>query len=222
MHYNPALNIQSIAKDPCMKHSIMSSIQEAIHAIMKLQDSCALEFIEQVAATITQAYQNGNKILIAGNGGSLCDAMHFAEELTGFYRQKRKALPAIALSDPGHITCVGNDLGFEYIFSRGVEALGQKGDVLIVLTTSGQSMNLVHAVEAAKKMGIKTVGFLGKTGGKLKDTTDHQWIVEGFKTSDRIQEVHMAAIHIIIEIVEKLYFYQPEKENAVLSSLASS
>ena len=189
-----------------MKNSIVYSVQEAIEAMQKLQSNEALQFIEDAALTISQAYIKGKKILIAGNGGSLCDAMHFAEELTGFYREKRKALPAIALSDPGHMSCVGNDLGFEYIFSRAVEALGQPGDVLIILTTSGNSMNLVHAYDKARSLDMKTISFLGKTGGKLKGLSDLEWIVEGFKTSDRIQEVHMSAIHIIIEMVEKILF----------------
>jgi D-sedoheptulose 7-phosphate isomerase len=187
-----------------MKNDILFSVNEAAAAILELQKPQALKFIEEVAYLIAESYAKGKKILIAGNGGSLCDAMHFAEELTGFYREKRKALPAIALCDPGHMSCVGNDIGFDFVFSRGVEALGQKGDVLIVLTTSGQSMNLLNAVHAAKEKEIKTVSFIGKTGGKLKGLADLEWIVEGFKTSDRIQEVHMAAIHIIIEIIEKI------------------
>jgi D-sedoheptulose 7-phosphate isomerase len=189
-----------------MKNEILYSVRQAALAIEQLQKPEALRFIEETAYLIADAYANQKKILIAGNGGSLCDAMHFAEELTGFYREKRKALPAIALADPGHITCVGNDIGYEYVFSRAVEALGQTGDVLIVLTTSGQSMNLIQAVESAKTKGLKTVAFLGKTGGKLKGLADLEWIVEGFKTSDRIQEVHMSAIHIIIEIIEKILF----------------
>lgn len=200
-----------------MKNDILFSVKEAAAAILELQKPQALKFIEDVAYLIAESYAQGKKILIAGNGGSLCDAMHFAEELTGFYREKRKALAAIALADPGHMSCVGNDIGFDYVFSRGVEALGNRGDVLIVLTTSGQSMNLINAVHAAKEKEIKTVGFIGKTGGKLKGLTDLEWIVEGFKTSDRIQEVHMAAIHIIIEIIEKIVCSANE-ENYAFSS----
>jgi D-sedoheptulose 7-phosphate isomerase len=133
--------------------------------------------------------------------------MHFTEELTGLYRNKRPALPAIALSDPGHMSCVGNDLGYDYVFSRAVEALGKKGDVLAVLTTSGNSLNLLKAAEAAKERGLITIAFLGKTGGKLKGFADLEWIVDGFPYSDRIQEAHMAAIHMIIEMVEEELFY---------------
>lgn len=187
-----------------MQQHILESVHQAIQATNFLENPQSLQFIENVSVMIAQAYKNGNKILIAGNGGSLCDAMHFAEELTGFYREKRKAFPAIALSDPGHLTCVGNDIGFDFVFSRAVEALGKAGDVLIVLTTSGNSQNLILALNTAKLLGLKTVAFLGKTGGKAKEMADLEWIVEGFSTSDRIQEAHMAAIHIIIEMVEKL------------------
>jgi D-sedoheptulose 7-phosphate isomerase len=187
-----------------MQQHILESVHQAIQATNFLENPQSLQFIENVSLMIAQAYKNGNKILIAGNGGSLCDAMHFAEELTGFYREKRKAFPAIALSDPGHLTCVGNDIGFDFVFSRAVEALGKAGDVLIVLTTSGNSQNLILALNTAKLLGLKTVAFLGKTGGKAKEMADLEWIVEGFSTSDRIQEAHMAAIHIIIEMVEKL------------------
>ena len=146
------------------------------------------------------------KIIIAGNGGSLCDASHFAEELTGFFRKYRAALPAIALSDAGHITCVGNDLGFDQIFARGVEAYGVSGDIFIGLTTSGNSANIINAFIAAKKLGLTTVSFLGKDGGKLKGVADYELIISDMVTSDRIQEAHMTAIHIIIELVENKLF----------------
>ena len=132
--------------------------------------------------------------------------MHFAEELTGFYRQKRPALPAIALSDPGHMSCVANDVGYEHVFSRGIEALGKPEDIFIVMTTSGNSSNLVKAVATAKEKGLYTIGFLGKLGGLLKGQCDLEWVVNGFLYSDRIQEAHMAAIHIVIEQVEKTLF----------------
>jgi D-sedoheptulose 7-phosphate isomerase len=165
-----------------------------------------VSFIEKVASLIADCFRSGHKLLICGNGGSLCDAMHFAEELSGFYREKRPALPAIALADPGMMSCVGNDVGYEWVFSRGVEAYGQPGDILVVLTTSGNSSNLLPAVQAAKARGLTTVAFLGKTGGKLKGVADLEWIVTGFRWSDRIQEAHMTAIHIIIEQIEALLF----------------
>ena len=149
--------------------------------------------------------------MIAGNGGSLCDAMHFAEEMTGFFRAKRRAFPAIALADPGHISCVGNDVGFESVFSRSLEALGEEGDIFIALTTSGNSQNLIQAAEVAKQKKLRTIAFLGKSGGVLKGLCDLEWIVKGFPFSDRVQEAHMTAIHIIIEMVEKELFH-PEEE----------
>lgn len=179
-----------------------------------LQSSEGLEFIESVARAIATCYQKGGKLLIAGNGGSLCDAMHFAEELTGYFRQERPALPAIALADPGHLTCVGNDVGFDQVFARGVEAHGTPEDIFIALTTSGNSENLVRAVEMAKKKELSVVTFLGKTGGALKGMGDLEWIVSGFETSDRIQEAHMAAIHIIIEMVEQELFFSSKKREA--------
>lgn len=189
-----------------MREQIKQSVEEGVRAIQLLGREESIDFMESAAEAIATCFQEGGKLLIAGNGGSLCDAMHFAEELTGVFRGKRRALPAIALSDSGHITCTANDLGFEQVFSRGIEALGQPGDIFIAMTTSGNSPNLVHAVPVAKERGLKTIAFLGKDGGELKDRCDLQWIVEGFRYSDRIQEAHMTAIHIIIEMVETLLF----------------
>ena len=160
---------------------------------------------EKVAKDLANIFQLGNKVLICGNGGSNCDALHFAEEFTGRFRQDRRALPAISLSDSSHITCVGNDYGFDYIFSRGVEAYGKEGDMFIGISTSGNSANVIKAVEAAKKMGLKTCVLLGIDGGKLKGMCDYEFIIPG-NTSDRIQEIHMMILHIIIEGVEKIMF----------------
>ncbi len=189
-----------------MHNAIENAIDDALRAIHCLKEPQSLQFIETLSAWIAECFQNGNKLLIAGNGGSLCDAMHFAEELTGVFREKRRALPAIALSCPGHLTCTGNDLGFDEVFARGVEAIGRPGDIFIGLTTSGNSINLLQAFARAKDCGLKTVAFLGKTGGKLKGMCDLEWIVSGFRYSDRIQEAHMTAIHIIIEMMEKRLF----------------
>ena len=184
------------------RKAILTSVEEAIRAAQFLKRPESLSFIDLAAEKIASCYREGNKLLIAGNGGSLCDAMHFAEELTGLFRAKRRALPAIALSDPGHLTCVGNDMGYESVFSRGVEALGKPGDLFIALTTSGNSQNLINAAETAREKGLFTVAFLGKTGGRMKGLSDLEWIVPEFPYSDRIQEAHMAAIHLIIEMVE--------------------
>lgn len=160
---------------------------------------------EKVAKELADVFTKGNKVLICGNGGSNCDALHFAEEFTGRFRGDRKALPAIAISDSSHITCIGNDYGFDYIFSRGVEAYGKEGDMFFGISTSGNSPNVIKAVEAAKKLGMKTCVLLGKDGGKLKGICDYEFIIPG-KTSDRIQEIHMMILHIIIEGVERIMF----------------
>ena len=160
---------------------------------------------EKIAEELAEAFTNGNKVLICGNGGSNCDALHFAEEFTGRFRKERRALPAIAISDSSHITCVGNDYGFDYIFSKGVEAYGKEGDMFIGISTSGNSGNVIKAVEKAKELGMKTVALLGKDGGKLKGMCDHEFIIPG-ETSDRIQEIHMMILHIVIEGVERIMF----------------
>lgn len=184
-----------------------ASVDQAISAILQLKEERHLRFIEESARLIAQTFANGKKLLIAGNGGSLCDASHFAEELTGVFRSKRKALPAIVLSEPGHITCTANDLGFDEVFSRGVEAFGHSGDLFIGLTTSGNSKNIIKAFHTARELGLSTIAFLGKDGGVLKGFSPLEMMVSGFTNSDRIQEVHMAAIHIIIELVELELFY---------------
>lgn len=185
-----------------MKKKIQDSIQEAIQVISNLYSEEVFTFVEQVANMIVNVYETDHKILIAGNGGSLCDADHFAEELTGYFREERKGLAAISLSHPGHMSCVANDRGFEKIFSRGVESLGRRNDLLVVLTTSGSSKNLIEAVKVAKEKGLKTIAFLGKNGGALKGMADLEWIVPHLSYSDRIQEAHMTIIHVIIEMVE--------------------
>lgn len=149
------------------------------------------------------AIMSGNKIISCGNGGSHCDAMHFAEELSGRFRKDRKALPALAISDPSHITCVGNDYGFEFIFSRYVEALGNKGDILLAISTSGNSPNVLNAAKAAKEKGMTVVALSGKDGGKLKANADCNIIVGHDGFADRIQEVHIKIIHILILLIEK-------------------
>ncbi len=186
-----------------MRKGILHSIQEASRAAAILQEEETVQFIERVVVQLSDCFSSGGKVLIAGNGGSLCDAMHFAEEFTGFYREKRRPFPAMALADPSHMSCVANDTSFEYVFSRYVEAFGKSGDLFIALTTSGNSKNLVRASIAARERGIRVIGFLGKEGGAIKEFCDDFWIVSGFSYSDRIQEAHMAAMHIIIEAVEK-------------------
>jgi D-sedoheptulose 7-phosphate isomerase len=160
---------------------------------------------ENFASALESCYKAKGKALSCGNGGSHCDAMHFAEELTGQFRGPRRPLGAIALGDPSHVTCTSNDFGFEYVFSRQVEALGHENDVLVALSTSGNSKNVIRAVESAKNIGMKTVGLLGKTGGELKSMVDVPIVVPA-QTSDRIQEMHIKIIHTVIEAVERKLF----------------
>ncbi|MFA6119593.1 MAG: SIS domain-containing protein [Parachlamydiales bacterium] len=189
-----------------MKDEINIAVDNAVKAIEFLKRNESVQFIENASIMIAEAFKNNKKIIIAGNGGSLCDSMHFAEEFSGYFRKKRKALPAMAITDPGLLTCVSNDEGFEFVFSRAAEAFLQEGDIFISLTTSGNSKNIINGINAAKNKKAKTISFLGKTGGATKGLSDLEIIIEGFETSDRIQEAHMSMIHIIIEMVEKILF----------------
>ncbi|BBM42398.1 phosphoheptose isomerase [Leptotrichia wadei] len=176
---------------------------ETVKAFVENEEN--IEKTEKVAQELALVYKNGKKSLIAGNGGSNCDAMHFAEEFTGRFRKDRRALPSISISDSSHITCVGNDFGFDFVFAKGVEAFGQEGDFFFGISTSGNSKNVIEAVKMAKEKKLKTVALLGKDGGKLKGVCDYEFIIPG-ETSDRIQEVHMMILHIIIEGVERTLF----------------
>lgn len=169
-----------------------------------LTNPANLSAIEQAARLMADALTNGRKIISCGNGGSHCDAMHFAEELSGRYRDDRRSLAAIAISDSSHITCVGNDYGYDAIFSRFVEGLGNEGDVLLGLSTSGNSPNIIRAVEAARKRGMKVVLLTGKDGGKLAGQADVEVRVAHFGYADRIQEIHIKVIHLFILLIEKL------------------
>ena len=189
-----------------MQTKLRDAIEDCIQATTQLKKPQSMQFMMAAAQLLAKCFSSGKKVLIAGNGGSLCDAMHFAEELTGFFRRKRRALPAIALADPSHLTCVGNDVGFDQVFARAIEAYGQEGDVFIGITTSGKSPNIIQAFQTAQNLNMQTLAFLGKDGGLLKGVADFEIIIDGFETSDRIQEVHMAAIHLIIEMVENLLF----------------
>lgn len=191
---------------PTTSEHILSSLGEARDALASfLADKDSLAKIEQFVELLTKTFNSGNKIYSAGNGGSHCDAMHFAEEWTGRYRKDRKPLPALAFADPSHMSCVSNDYGFEHVFERMVEAFGESGDIFLGITTSGQSPNILLAAEAAKKKGMKVVGLLGKDGGKMKSLCDIPIIVPG-KTTDRIQELHIKIIHIVIECTERKLF----------------
>lgn len=161
--------------------------------------------LNQFTQILCDTFKNSGTVFSCGNGGSHCDAMHFAEELTGRYRKERRPLGALALGDASHVTCVSNDYGFEHIFERQVLALARPGDALILLSTSGNSKNQILAIEAAKSKKVKTIALLGRDGGKLKELADLSIVVPA-KTSDRIQEVHIKLIHTVIETVEQTLF----------------
>ena len=183
--------------------------EAASETIRLMVDLCGNESmlaeIEKIAELITDALERGGKVLICGNGGSGSDASHFAEEFTGRFRKDRRALAAIALMDPAHITCVANDFGYNSIFSRSVEALGRKGDVLIALSTSGNSVNVKEAILKATEIELITIALLGRDGGLTKGLSDHEILIRG-QSSDRIQEVHMFILHILTELVERRLF----------------
>lgn len=183
---------------------INAELSEAAHVLSDfMSNPSQLEKIEIAANQMVQSIKSSGKVISCGNGGSHCDAMHFAEELTGRYRDNRKALPAICISDPSHITCVGNDYGFEFVFSRYIEALGNPGDVLLGISTSGNSTNVVNAARAAKEKGMKVIVLSGKDGGKLAPLADVEIRVAHSGYADRIQEVHIKIIHILILLIEK-------------------
>ncbi len=183
---------------------IRSELTEAADVLQKfLSDDHNIAQIEAAAKLIADSFKQGGKVLSCGNGGSHCDAMHFAEELTGRYRENRLGYPGIAISDPSHLSCVSNDFGYDYVFSRYVEAVGAKGDVLFGLSTSGNSGNILKAIEAAKAKGMKTIALTGKDGGKMAGLADVEIRVPHFGYADRIQEVHIKIIHIIIQLIEK-------------------
>jgi D-sedoheptulose 7-phosphate isomerase len=183
-----------------------SSLQEAAQCLDEFLSAeknieLCVRFSDATVATVS----SGGNLFSCGNGGSHCDAMHFAEELTGRYRKNRRPIGALALGDASHSTCVGNDYGFEHIFERQIQGLGRPGDLLIGLSTSGNSKNVILAFEAAKKLGMKTVALLGRDGGFLKELADISIVVPG-NTSDRIQELHIKLLHIVIETIERQLF----------------
>ena len=181
---------------------------EAAQATLEafLADGANMEAVARFADLCHSALQSDNKLMSCGNGGSMCDAMHFAEEWTGRFRGNRAALPAIAFSDPSQLSCIANDFGYDEVFARSVEAYGQPGDVLVCMSTSGGSPNAIKAVEQAGRMGITTVALLGKGGGQMKDMVDLAIVVPLAETSDRIQEIHIKVLHIAIEAVERMMF----------------
>ena len=179
----------------------LNQAAEVLQDFLKQEQN--LKNIEDAAKLIAGSVKQGGKVISCGNGGSHCDAMHFAEELTGRYRDNRRAIPAICISDPSHISCVSNDFGYEYVFSRYLEALGNNGDVLLGISTSGNSDNIIKAAQTAKERGMKVIILSGKDGGKLAPLADIELRVPYFGYADRIQEVHIKIIHILILLIEK-------------------
>jgi len=187
-----------------MKEIIENELREAAEVLDKflsLPESVAK--IEEAAKLIIASIKNGGKVLSCGNGGSACDAMHFAEEMTGRYRENRDPLPAISMTDAAHITCTSNDFGYNYVFSRYLRAIGQKGDVLLAISTSGNSENVLRAAELAKQKDIKIIALTGKNGGSLAEYADIVINVPHNGYADRIQELHIKIIHILILLIEK-------------------
>ena len=189
---------------------IRHELNEAAQVLQAfIADPQNLLAIEAAARLIADSFRQEGKVLSCGNGGSHCDAMHFAEELTGRYRENRPGYAGIAISDPSHLSCVSNDFGYEFVFSRYVEAVGRSGDVLLGISTSGNSGNILRAIEAAKSKGIKTIALTGKDGGKMAGLADVEIRVPHFGYADRIQEVHIKIIHLLIQLIEKEMVRQP-------------
>lgn len=184
-------------------NSIKQHFKEASDILTKfLSNDSNFEAIEKAGQLMVEAVKNDGKILSCGNGGSMCDAMHFAEELTGKYRNDRPAIGAISMSDVSHMACVGNDYGYDYVFSRYLEAVGRKGDVLLAISSSGNSVNVIKAMEVARQKGIKIVGLTGKDGGKMAYLCDVEIRAPHSPYADRAQEIHIKVIHSLIDYIE--------------------
>ena len=186
-----------------MHSRILSHFQEALQTLQQFMDDAEqMNNIDRAAQAMLHAIKDDGKILSCGNGGSHCDAMHFAEELTGRYRNHRPGIAAIAISDVSHISCVGNDYGYDQVFSRYVEAVGRKGDVLLAISSSGNSANVIKAIEAAKEKGMIVVGLTGKDGGKMAALVDIEIRAPHSSYADRAQEIHIKVIHSLIDSIE--------------------
>jgi D-sedoheptulose 7-phosphate isomerase len=190
-----------------MKPVVLDSLREARAALDALiAKPATVEAIDAAGKLLAGVFSAGGRAFACGNGGSMCDAMHFAEELSGKYRLDRRALPAIAISDAGHLTCVGNDYGYEQVFSRYVEAHARKGDCLVAISTSGTSRNVVAAAEKAKAQGVKVIALTGHPDMPLGALADIEICTPVGRFSDRIQELHIKVVHILIELVERQLF----------------
>lgn len=192
---------------------IQFSLREAHTALTSLMsDLQTLANIERAAGALIEVFDRRGRVYSCGNGGSMCDAMHFAEELTGRYRLDRAALAAAAISDPGHMSCVGNDLGYEQVFSRYIEAHGRAGDCLLALSTSGTSKNVLNAARTAQSLGMRVIVLSGKRSPELEALSDIYICTPADSYADRVQELHIKVLHILIELVERHFF--PENYQA--------
>ena len=186
-----------------LRNLIQQQFEEAQQTLVNFQTEANFSLIASAAELMSQAIQKSGKIISCGNGGSMCDAMHFAEELSGRFRDNRRALAAISISDPSHLSCVSNDYGYDFVFSRFIEGLGQENDVLLGISTSGNSKNVVLAAEAAKAKGMKTIVLTGKDGGKLAGLADIEIRAPHSHFADRAQEIHIKVIHSLILGIEQ-------------------
>ena len=186
---------------------IRSALTECAEALSHLQsDESALRAIDAAAEALANTLANGGRVFACGNGGSMCDAMHFAEELSGKFRNDRRALPATAISDPAHLTCTANDYGYQQVFARYLEAHGRAGDLLLAISTSGRSPNVVAAAEGARALGLRVVALTGRPGSALGRAADIEISTPAGEYSDRVQELHIKVIHVLIELIERKLF----------------
>jgi D-sedoheptulose 7-phosphate isomerase len=185
---------------------ILAQLNEAAQTLNEfIANPSTAQLIEKAAELMHKSLAAEGKIISCGNGGSMCDAMHFAEELSGRFRDDREAIAAISISDPSHISCVANDYGYDFVFSRYIQALGRKGDVLLAISTSGNSSNIVRAVEAARTKGMVVIGLTGKDGGKMAELCDVEIRAPKSIFADRAQEVHIKVIHCLIGLIERMH-----------------
>ena len=185
-----------------MQNVINKSLKEAQSVLNGFIHSNTVELIDEASRIIAETLKQGGKVISCGNGGSLCDATHFAEELTGRYRKDRKPYPAVAINDPAYLTCVGNDYSFDEVFSRYVEAMGKTGDVLLAVSTSGNSSNVVRAAKSAKNIGMSVIALTKSGKNELAELADVVLASPASEYSDRVQEIHIKIIHILIQTVE--------------------
>ena len=190
-----------------MRDVILAALTESAAALSSLTaNASALQAVESAGIVLANAFRQAARVYSCGNGGSICDAIHFAEELSGKFRLERRPLPAMAICDPGHITCTANDYGYEHVFARFIEAQGKRGDVLLAISTSGKSPSVVNAAERARRLGLKVIALTGKTKSALGTNADIEICTPAGAYSDRVQELHIKVIHVLIELVERQLF----------------